>query len=340
MADGGDSLTGDLVDWIEIPSVTGAEGDYGDALGRSLEAAGFSVERQVVQPGRFNLLARAGVPRLVFCTHLDTVPPFFGSRVDADFIHGRGSCDAKGQAAVMLEAGRRLLAAGEERIGFLFTVGEEVDSIGAAHANAELADPWEPRWVVIGEPTDGRFVRAHKGIYAATLRARGVAGHSSQDCGPSAVHELVRCTHGLLGEAWGEHPVFGRGSLNLGEIEGGLAPNVVAAEASARLLVRAVEEPERITERIGRHLGEHVTLDAGGYACYAPVEFHVPARSEGDVVAFGTDAPHLPRWGTPLLFGPGSIRDAHTDHERVSRRELRRGVEEHVRLARELLADG
>ncbi|HJP01584.1 MAG TPA: M20/M25/M40 family metallo-hydrolase [Planctomycetota bacterium] len=338
MPSGGESLAGDLVDWIEIPSVTGEEGDYGDALARRLSAEGFAVERQEVQPGRFNLLARAGVPRLVFCTHLDTVPPFFGSRVDAHHIHGRGSCDAKGQAAVMLEAGRRLLAEGEERIGFLFTVGEEVDSIGAACANERLAEPWEPRWVVIGEPTDNRHVRGHKGIFAATLRARGVAGHSSQEIGPSAVHELVRCTHGLLGEAWGNHPVFGQGTLNVGEITGGVAPNVVADRASAKLLVRAVEEPQRITERIRRHLGEHVSIDTQGYASYAPVEFLVPSGGEGDVVAFGTDAPHMPRWGTPLLFGPGSIRDAHTDHEKVNRRELELAVEEHVRVAKELLA--
>ncbi|MDP6990824.1 MAG: peptidase dimerization domain-containing protein, partial [Planctomycetota bacterium] len=206
--------------------------------------------------------------------------------------------------------------------------------------DAALAEPWAPRWVVIGEPTDNRFVRGHKGIYAATLRARGVAGHSSQDCGPSAVHELVRCTHGLLGESWGEHPVFGRGTLNLGEITGGVAPNVVAESASAKLLVRTVEEPERIAARINRHLGEQVTLDDGGYAAYAPVEFHVPDGAQGDVVAFGTDAPHMPRWGTPLLFGPGSIRDAHTAHEKVSRRELEESVAQHVRVARELLAHG
>jgi acetylornithine deacetylase len=126
-----DPLTSLLVDYIEIPSVTGNEEDYGNALARSLEQRGLAVERQEVEPGRFNLLARAGQPEVVFCTHLDTVPPFFGSRVDADFVHGRGSCDAKGQAVSMLSAVENLLKAGEDRVGLLFTVGEFHRSGGA-----------------------------------------------------------------------------------------------------------------------------------------------------------------------------------------------------------------
>ena len=82
-------LTQTLVDFIEIPSITGTEEDYGDALARELVNRGFQVERQEVEPGRFNLLARAGAPEVVFCTHLDTVPPFFGSKVANGTIHGR-----------------------------------------------------------------------------------------------------------------------------------------------------------------------------------------------------------------------------------------------------------
>lgn len=331
-------LVSELVDWIEIPSVTGAEGDYGDALCRKLEGLGFDVERQELAPGRFNVLARAGEPELVFCTHLDTVPPFFGASVDADFVRGRGSCDAKGQAACQIEAGRRLVAAGERRIGFLFTVGEETDSAGAQLADARLADPWRPRHVVIGEPTDGRYVRGHKGIFKATLEARGKAGHSSQDVGPSAVHELVHCCHRLLSVDWGRHPVLGPGTLNIGVFHGGVASNVVADRARAELLIRAVEGPGLVGKRVNEQLGPHVSL-AGGSKAYAPIEFHVPPRALDDaqVVAFGTDAPYMPRWGRPVLYGPGSILDAHTDDEKVGRRELERAVEELIVLARELL---
>lgn len=335
-------LVDDLIDWIEIPSVTGAEADYGDALGRRLEELGLAWERQEVEPGRFNVLARAGTPEVVFCTHLDTVPPFFGSRREGDLVLGRGACDAKGQAAVMIEAARRLLAGGEDRLGFLFTVGEEVDGCGAAHADGALAGgalapDWQPRHVIVGEPTGGRFVRGHKGIAKVTLLAEGVAGHSSQDIGPSAVHELVRCAHGLLADSWGEHPVLGPGTLNVGQVEGGVAANVVADRARAEVLVRTVEEPEVVLERIRRHLGPHVRL-AEGVKGYGPVEFLVPEGLVGEVVAFGTDAPFLRSWGTPLLCGPGSILDAHTDGEKVSVGELEEAVGRHVETVTGLLA--
>lgn len=337
-------LVKDLVDWIEIPSVTGSEGDYGDALQRRLESLGFDCERQELEAGRFNLLARAGRPEVVFCTHLDTVPPYFGSRVDAGFVYGRGSCDAKGQASAMVEAGRRLLDLGTQDFGFLFTAGEETDSAGARLANELLAEPWKPHHVLIGEPTCNRFVRGHKGICKVTLEARGVAGHSSQDVGPSAVHELVHCTHRLLESTWGEHPVFGPGTLNVGEIRGGVAANVVADRASAELLVRTVEEPDVVLDRIRGCLNENVEL-RGEFKSYGPVEFEVPQGAlpegqEAEVVAFGTDAPHMRRWGRALLMGPGSILDAHTDDEKVGKRELEHAVELHVRTVQSLIEKG
>jgi len=328
-----------LQDWIAIPSITGGEADYGDALGRYLVARGFSVERQSVAPGRFNLLARAGSPRLVFCTHLDTVPPFLPPSEDREFVRGRGSCDAKGQALAMIEAGAQLVDAGLADIGFLFTVGEETDSLGAQIADARLADPWKPRHMIVGEPTGNRFVSGHKGIFKARLCAHGVAGHSSQTELPSAIHELVQCLSGLLAQDWGEHPLLGRGSLNVGEISGGVAANVVAEHAEATLLLRAVESPQITQRKLQAHLSERVRLEHA-FKNYGPTEFLVPAGESAIPVAFGTDAPHLRRWGKPLLFGPGRIEDAHTDHECVEKRALEAAIATHVRTARELLERG
>lgn len=331
------ALIATLVDWIEIQSVTGSEADYADALARALESSGLAVERQRVSERRFNVLARAGRPQVVLCTHLDTVPPWFGSRVDRDFVHGRGSCDAKGPAVAMMAAARELLDGGEDRVGLLFTVGEEVDSAGARVANEALAEPWNPRHVIVGEPTENRFVRSHKGIYKGRLVARGVAGHSSQPVGPSAVHELCGCVARLLAREWGRHELFGQGSVNFGCITGGVAPNVVADSAEATVLVRAVEPPEVVRQRLESELGEQVEL-VSLFRNYAPVEFLVPpGRDDGVHVAFGTDAPHLPRWGTPLLYGPGRILDAHTDHERVSRASLELAVADYRDTVRWLL---
>jgi acetylornithine deacetylase len=327
-----------LADWIAIDSVTGREGDYGDAVARRLTVLGFDVERQEVAPGRFNVLARAGEPELVFCSHLDTVPPWFGPERRGATLHGRGACDAKGPTLAMIEAARRLVAGGERRVGFLFTVGEETDSAGAQHANARTSERWRPRWTLIGEPTGNRFVRGGKGVFKGRLVARGVASHSSRPLGPSAVHELVRTLHGLLGERWGLHPLFGEGSLNVGLLQGGVAANVVAPEASATLMVRAVEEPAAVEARVRAHLSKDVEFvtEKG----YGPVEFHVPAAhaAEAPVVAFGTDAPWLTRFGTRLLYGPGSIDDAHTAHEQLAAASFERAVLDYERTARELLA--
>lgn len=328
-----------LQDWIDIDSVTGGEANYGDALARALEAEGLAVEKQQVEPDRFNLLARGASPEVVFCTHLDTVPPFFGPSADRDEVRGRGACDAKGPALAMVEAARSLMAEGERRVGFLLTVGEEVDQLGARRANEELAEPWRPRHVIVGEPTGNRFVRAHKGMYYAHLRAHGVAGHSSrEDGGPSAVHTLVESLGAVLGADWSSHELLGRGSVNVGRVTGGVATNVFAPEASAELLFRTVEPPEEVEARLRALLPEGVELAVGMGT--RPVEFALPPGvDEGDapVVAFGTDAPFLDRWGTPLLYGPGEISDAHTDHERLSRASFERAVADYARAAASLL---
>jgi acetylornithine deacetylase len=331
----------DLVDWIELPSTTGAEADYANELARVLRAEGFDVELQEAAPGRTNVFARAGRPEVLFCTHLDTVPPHIGSRVADGFVFGRGACDAKGQAAAMLEAGRRLLAAGERRFGYLFTVGEERDSIGAKVADRALDDPafrdrWQPRYTIVGEPTGNRFVRGHKGLFYARLEAAGVMGHSSQAVGPSAIHELVRATARILELGFGDDPDLGQGTLNVGTIGGGLATNVVAPHATCELLARIVEEPKVVEARIRGCLGPHVALSAPN-ANYPPVRFHVPAGEPSIAVAFGTDAPHMRRFGTPLLFGAGAILDAHTEGEKVGLAELEACAGRHVALVRELL---
>lgn len=325
-----------LQDWIAIPSVTGAERDYADALARELGSFGFSVERQQVVDGRFNLLARAGDPEIVFCTHLDTVPPWFGPSESREFVHGRGACDAKGQALAMLLAARRLLDQGEARIGFLFTVGEETDSAGAIVANEHLTLPWRPRFTIVGEPTENRFVSAHKGVFKAELHAVGVAGHSSQSIGPSAVHELVACASKLLASDWGTHPLLGPGTLNIGEIHGGVAANVVAERAHASLLLRAVEDAATSERKVRACLTPHVELKRP-HKCYGPTEFFVPHGEDSVTVAFGTDAPHLSRWGKLLLYGPGRILDAHTDHECIEKRSFERGVDVLERTALALL---
>jgi acetylornithine deacetylase len=332
-----DALAKRTIEWVEIPSVTGTESQYGDALAAHCQRMGLAVEQQELAPGRRNVLARGARPQVVVCTHIDTVPGDLPISCDGVHIYGRGSCDAKGPAVALLAAVEELLQAGEDRIGCLFTVDEEAGSAGAALANMKLAEPWRPRWILVGEPTDNRFVAAGKGVWKAKLVAQGVAGHSSQNVGPSAIHELVGCCAKLLREDYGQHPVLGPSTLNIGTIQGGIASNVVAPHAECEVMVRTATSPEFIRERIERNLGAHVRIDST-YKSYGPLEFEVPAGEQGIGVAFGTDVPHLSRWGTPLLMGPGSILDAHTVHEKVAIADLLRAKEQYKRALTQLLA--
>src|SRR5690606_26841500 len=136
----------------------GAEGPAVDLMHRELEALGWHVTRQEITPGRDNLYALLKpyalrpTPTVVFSTHLDCVPPYVPLREDDENLYGRGTCDAKGLAAAMVAAAEQLRSEGEERIGLLFVVGEEVESDGAIAARA-----LEPKgtYLINGEPTEG-----------------------------------------------------------------------------------------------------------------------------------------------------------------------------------------
>ena len=97
--------------------------------------------------------------------------------------------------------------------------------------------------------------------------------------------------------------------------------------------MRAVEPVDAVRKRVERCLSPNVELAVTSKA-YSPVEFTVPEGHEGIPVAFGTDVPHMPRWGKPILYGPGSILDAHTDHEKVSKKSLAEAAREYERVVR------
>src|SRR5687768_16679803 len=127
------ALTRQLVD---IDSTTGREGEAGRWLAGHLRELRYRVTEQPVSDGSFNILAQVSDhPSVVFSTHFDCVPPFFGSREEGGFIFGRGACDAKGIVAAQIAAAELLRARGETRCAMLFVVGEERGSDGARVAN-------------------------------------------------------------------------------------------------------------------------------------------------------------------------------------------------------------
>jgi len=139
---------------VDIESITENEGPVAaylhDHLAKLAARTGGRAERMEVEPGRFNVLAYWGQPAVTLSTHMDTVPPFFASREDSEFIWGRGACDAKGIIAAMVAAAEKLLGEGARNFALLFVVGEERNSAGAAVA-ARM--PRGSKYLVNGEPT-------------------------------------------------------------------------------------------------------------------------------------------------------------------------------------------
>ena len=320
---------------VALETPTGSEGPATDLLDGALRRAGYRTLRQPVTPGRDNLLAFREPPAVVFSTHVDCVPPYLPLSEDAESIHGRGSCDAKGLAAAMVAAAEQLAAAGERRIGLLFLVGEENGSDGA-----RVAAGLEPRgrFLINGEPTENRLSIGQKGSLRVDLKATGRAAHSAYpDEGQSAVAALLDTIERIRQMPLPRDPLLGPSTLNVGLIEGGVAPNVLAPEASAQILIRTVEPTGPLMTAIR-------SLAAPGVTVTFPVELPshkagaVPAGWDTTVVSYASDLPFLASWGEGYQLGPGTIKVAHTAQEHIRKADLLRGVQLYVRLATDLLA--
>lgn len=323
---------------VNIPSVSGEERDVAQFVGRHLTDLGYRVDLFDAAPGRPNVLATTEHPlRLVLSTHLDTVPPHIAAREDNGVLYGRGACDAKGIIAAQIAAAERLRAEGVSDIGLLFVVDEEMGSVGARAANAHPRAR-ECRWLIDGEPTDNKLAAGSKGSLRLTLRTTGTAAHSAYpEQGRSAIDLLLDVLSDLRRVAWPTDPFFGDTTLNVGVIAGGTRPNVVASDARADLQVRLVTDAEPVQRLLERTVGGRARIEY--LTAVNPMRLTTVPGFATCVVRFTTDIPHLTSWGRPLLLGPGSILDAHTEHERISAAELVAGVEAYVRLARALLRE-
>jgi acetylornithine deacetylase len=318
---------------IDIDSTTGREQAAGAFLADALEGRGYRVDRQAVANGRVNVFAWLDEPRVVLSTHFDCVPPFFPSELRGDVLYGRGACDAKGILASQVMAAERLRAAGERRVGLLFVVGEERGSDGAAAANAS---PRGSAFLINGEPTDNRLGIATRGVLRLRLTATGRAAHSSTpEHGESAIDKLLDALIRMRTLRWPSDPELGDTFYSIGLIEGGVAPNVISPSAWAELMFRIVGPADDVL-RVARTIEPDLTIEE---VLRVPmVRLHTIPGMPSAVFPFTTDVPLLDRWGTPLLFGPGSILVAHTADEHVHLADLESAVEAYVSLARGCLA--
>ena len=135
-----------------------------------------------------------------------------------------------------------------------------------------------------------------------------------------------------------DDPVFGATTANIGVLEAGTAPNVIADRARAEILFRTGRPVATLAARLETMCAGRADLEIAYRS--DPIAFRVPRSRPSEIVSFACDLPLLPAWGEPLLVGPGSISDAHATEERVELAEVERAVGIYRDLVRALLDRG
>ena len=257
-------------DILSMDSTSGNERALGEWLLEHLEAP--CKESMEVGDGTLNLLFSWGTPRVVFCTHMDTVPPFIAPAFPAgislagtslrdpshewappsytaegghgsgkgnpcqELITGRGACDAKGQILALYTACKELEAEGCTDFGLLLVSGEETGSWGAkAFAKTEFRAPY----LIIGEPTENKMVSACKGTLSYELTFKGEAFHSGYpQYGTSAVDLFVDFCNRLKATDFGTDPELGETTWNVGLLHSDNPQNILSPELTCRIYFR------------------------------------------------------------------------------------------------------
>ena len=329
-------LTRSLVDIESITNHEEAVGSFAfEILSKLAIRSGGRVERCPVEANRFNVFAHWGNPVVTLSTHLDTVPPFFPSREDDEYIWGRGSADAKGIVASMITSAEKLLAAGTKNFGLLFVVGEERNSAGAL---AAARDSRGSRFLINGEPTENKLAVAAKGILRYEIEAAGRLAHSAYpELGESAIDKLLDVLQDVRKILLPEDNLLGRSTMNIGVISGGQAPNVIADSARAEIAIRLVDDGNDTRAAIRRAIASRA--EARELVSIPAMRFNSFDGLPSTVVAYTTDVPAFAgAWGRPFLLGPGNIHVAHTAEERVSKKELLQAAAIYERMVKQLLA--
>lgn len=347
---------------LSVDSTSGKEAELADLLAVELAAPGRRVETFDVGDGTRNVLVSWGAPKVIFCTHLDTVPPYIPpvSSQDSSVIYGRGTCDAKGQIFAMYEACRALEAEGYDGFGLLLLAGEETGSYGAKAFSAMAAEAgleWD--WVIVGEPTDNCMASAAKGTKAFELTFSGKSCHSGYpENGCSAIGYFNDFMNALKSIGFPYDPVLGATTWNIGKLVSDNPQNILSDRLTCRVYFRTTFESDEMVCNIMKNIagpqarlrfGKRTVQDGSdivskdvapwqkamsvkAFGGDSPSRFDVLDGFESKPVAFGSDAPQLTRFGHKILCGPGSIHVAHRSDEQITVRELETAVDNYVRM--------
>ncbi|CAN8061671.1 unnamed protein product [Agarophyton chilense] len=321
---------------VNIPSPSGCEQRALQHAKNWFVARGWQVVTHPVPPS-FALLATLAPPssvRVLLSTHLDVVPGPPQSRVEGERLYGRGAVDAKGQAASLMIAAASLA---DERVAVLLVPREESDHAGMAAAHAFGL----PRNITLinAEPTEAKLAEKQKGMLKVNLKAKGVSAHSGYpNLGRSAIHSLVKVVSAIV-KKW---PDSGETTVNVGIIQGGTASNVLAREATATVLWRVATTVSELVLQLENILSEYDHISYEIISRNEPLEFFAPPKAAARFgtchVAYNTDVPHYKGgYKKAVLFGAGSIEQAHTEDEWVYVEQLEKMPKQLEAIISELL---
>jgi acetylornithine deacetylase len=343
---------------INIESITGNEENVGNWLAHYLEEHGLTVERQEVAPSRFNVLAFPGNSnrtKILMSSHIDTVPPFIPYALKGSEIWGRGSVDAKACVAAQTIAALRILESAKTlgsktpSLGLLFVVGEEKGGDGMLYFSKYVKTNYSA--VIFGEPTEGKLATGHKGMLSVTLNVTGKAAHSGYPwLGVSANDYLVEILSTLrkLEAQLPRSETLGQSTLNIGQMQGGVAANVVAERATADVSIRiaagAPSEIKVLIENALEPIKARLEKKGGALELKYSMRAYGPVILDTDIpgfdtigVNYGTDVPNFHGDHKQYLWGPGSILVAHAANEHLERSELVAAVDAYEKIAKHLL---
>lgn len=326
-------LAKELQQIMQIDSTSGKEAELAHFIVRNFKTPLAVLDIQEVGDGTLNLFYKWGVPKTVFCTHLDTVPPFIAPRIDGDIVYGRGACDAKGQIITAWHACMELQHEGESNFGLLLTAGEETGSKGAGVANRLISGS---EYVVVCEPTENKLIRAGKGIRLYDVTISGVGCHSGYpQFGDDAIEKMRLFLERLADLKLPDDPLLGPTTYNIAQLSSNNALNVVPDLVTMKIYFRTTFATHHLIEEMIDSLTEG-DISIREIKEENPQEFYYLEGFSSGVVAFGSDAPGLYNLGKCLLYGAGSIMDAHTNHEFVKISDIEKAITDLKKIYRTL----
>ena len=342
---------------LSVDSTSGKEAELADILSVELAAPGRKIDVFEVGDGTRNVLVSWGTPKVIFCTHLDTVPPYMPPVFEESVVRGRGSADAKGQIFAMYEACKELESKGCTDFGLLLLAGEETGSFGAKAFNADPA--LKDAWLIVGEPTDNCMASAAKGTKSFEVTFAGQACHSGYpENGSSAVLYFNDFVNALRSIVFPKDPVLGETTWNIGKLSSDNPQNILSDRLTCRVYFRTTFESDEMVCNIMKNIaGPQAKLRFGkrrvqdgsdilakevapwqkamtvqAFGGDTPSRFEVLEGFESKPVAFGSDAPQLKCFEHKILCGPGSILVAHRDEEHITLADIEKAIAQYVRM--------